>query len=120
MCCGGGAGQGGFCDGSVVKNNLPAILEMLVQSLGWEDPLERKWRLTPVFLPGKSHGWRSLVGYSPWGHKELDTTERLNTYAQLVGVSLVAEWIRICLPVQRTQVRFPVQEDSTCGGATKP
>ena len=39
MCCGGGAGV----DGSVVKNNLPAILEMLVRSLGREDPLERKW-----------------------------------------------------------------------------
>ena len=35
----------------------------------------RKWKATPVFLPGKSHGWRSLVGYSPWGCKELDTTE---------------------------------------------
>ena len=34
----------------------------------------RKWQSTPVFLPGKSHGWRSLVGYRPWGHKELDTT----------------------------------------------
>ena len=33
---------------------------------------------TPVFLPGKSHGRRSLVGYSPWGHKESDTTERLH------------------------------------------
>ena len=33
---------------------------------------------TPVLLPGKSHGQRSLVGYSPWGHKELDTTERLH------------------------------------------
>ena len=33
---------------------------------------------TPVFLPGESHGGRSLVGYSPWGHKELDTTERLH------------------------------------------
>ena len=33
---------------------------------------------TPVLLPGKSHGWRSLVGCSPWGHKELDTTERLH------------------------------------------
>ena len=31
---------------------------------------------TPVFLPGKSHGQRSLVGYSPWGHKDLDTTEQ--------------------------------------------
>ena len=37
----------------------------------------RKWQPTPVLLPGKSHGWRSLVGYSPWVHKELDTTERL-------------------------------------------
>ena len=33
---------------------------------------------TPVFLPGESHGERSLVGYSPWGHKESDTTERLH------------------------------------------
>ena len=34
-----------------------------------------KWQPTPVFLPGKSHGQRSLVGYSPWGHKESDMTE---------------------------------------------
>ena len=40
-------------------------------------PWRRKWQHTPVFLPGKSHGQRILVGYSPWGHKELDTTERL-------------------------------------------
>ena len=33
---------------------------------------------TPVLLPGKSHGWRSLVGCSPWGHEESDTTERLH------------------------------------------
>ena len=38
----------------------------------------RKWQSTPVILPGKSHGWRSMVGYSPWGHKESDTTERLH------------------------------------------
>ena len=38
----------------------------------------RKWEPTPVFLPGKSHGWRSLVGYRPWGRKESDTTERLH------------------------------------------
>ena len=35
----------------------------------------RKWQPTPVFLPGESHGQRGLVGYSPWGHKELDMTE---------------------------------------------
>ena len=37
----------------------------------------RQWHPTPVLLPGKSHGWRSLVGCSPWGREELDTTERL-------------------------------------------
>ena len=37
----------------------------------------RQWHPTPVLLPGKSHGWRSLVGCSPWGRKESDTTERL-------------------------------------------
>ena len=36
----------------------------------------RKWQPTPVFLPGKSHGRRSLVGYGPWGSKELDTDEQ--------------------------------------------
>jgi len=38
-------------------------------------PWRRKWQPTPVLLPGKSYGRRSLVGYSPWGHKELDTTD---------------------------------------------
>ena len=38
-------------------------------------PWRRKWQLTPVFLLEKSHGQRSLVGYSPWGHEESDTTE---------------------------------------------
>ena len=37
--------------------------------------MEKAMARTPVLLPGKSHGWRSLVGYSPWGHEESDTTE---------------------------------------------
>ena len=41
-------------------------------------PWRKKWQPTPVLLPGKSHGWRSLVGYSPWGRKKSDTTERLH------------------------------------------
>ena len=41
-------------------------------------PWRRKWQSTPGLLPGKSHGQRSLVGYSPWGRKESDMTERLN------------------------------------------
>ena len=38
----------------------------------------RQWHPTPVLLPGKSHGWRSLISCSPWGRKESDTTERLH------------------------------------------
>ena len=41
-------------------------------------PWRRKWQPAPVFLPGESHGWRSLVGYSPRGRKESDMTERLH------------------------------------------
>ena len=42
-------------------------------------PWKRKWQPSPVFLPGKSHGQRSLAGYSLWGHKELGMTEQLNS-----------------------------------------
>ena len=67
--------------------------ETRVRFLGWEDPLEKAifsfWQPTPVFLPGKSHGQRSLVGYSPRGSKELDTTERLHllTYEKQIDSS---------------------------------
>ena len=40
-------------------------------------PWRRKWQPTPVFLPGKVHGQRSLVGYSPWGHKEPDMPDAI-------------------------------------------
>src|SRR5574341_1244291 len=43
----------------------------------------RQWHPTPVLLPGKSHGWRSLVGCSPWGYEESDTTERLHFHFSL-------------------------------------
>ena len=55
--------------------NLPARRETSVRSLGQEDLLEKEGLPTPVFFPGKSHGQRSLAGYSPWDHKELDTTK---------------------------------------------
>ena len=50
-------------------------------------PWRRKWQPTPVFLPGESHGGRSLVGYSPWGHKESDMTERFHFTSGL-------DWVR--------------------------
>ena len=50
--------------------NLPSMQETWVRFLGWGDPWRRKWQPTPVFLPGESHGQRSLAGYSPYrGHK---------------------------------------------------
>ena len=48
-------------------------------------PWRRKWQSTPVFLPGESHGQRSLVGYSPWTHKELDTSDRVTNTFPFMG-----------------------------------
>ena len=48
-----------------------------------DTPWRRKWQPSPVFLPEKSHGQRSLVGYSPWGHKKSDITEQLSTHIYL-------------------------------------
>ena len=56
--------------------HLPTVQEMFDPWVG-KTPWRRKWQPTPVLLPGKSHGWRILVGYSPWGSIESDTTERL-------------------------------------------
>ena len=56
--------------------NLPAVQVTWVQSLGWEDPLEKEMAThSSGFLPRKFHGKRSLEGYSPWGSKESDSTE---------------------------------------------
>ena len=55
--------------------NLPAMLETWVRSLGCADPLEREWLPTPVFWPGEFHGLNS-----PWGCKEVDTTEQLSLH----------------------------------------
>ena len=52
--------------------NVPAMQETWLQSLSWKEPLEKAWPPSPEFLPGEFHGHRS-----PWGHKELDTTEQL-------------------------------------------
>ena len=54
---------------------LPTTRETQFDNWVGKIPWRRKWQPTPVFMPGKSHGPRSLVGYSLWGHKESDTTE---------------------------------------------
>ena len=61
-----------MCFRKLVRLGLHSF-SILLDHLPWR----RKWQPTPVLLPGKSHGQRSLVGYGPWDHKQLDTTERL-------------------------------------------
>ena len=56
--------------------NVGSSLWPWVGKISWR----RKWQSTPVFLLGKSHRWRSLVGYSPWDRKELDMTEQLHFF----------------------------------------
>ena len=111
--------------------NPPAMQETWVQSLVWEDPLEkgkathssilpltisfnfvrcgrpgfdpwvgkipwrRNWQPTPVLLPGKSHGRRSVVGYSPWGRKESDTTERLHFPLSMASRDIVCSFVHL-------------------------
>ena len=55
--------------------NLPAVQETWFRSRVGKILWRRAWQPTPVFLPGESHGQRSLAGYAPWDHKELDMTE---------------------------------------------
>ena len=57
------------CPGGSAGKNPPAMREAQVPSLGWAGPLKKKWRATPVFLPGESQGQRSLAGYGPWNHR---------------------------------------------------
>ena len=52
----------------------------------WSGWWRRQWHPTLVLLPGKSHGWRSLVGCSPWGHKESDTTDRLHFHFSVLCI----------------------------------
>ena len=63
--------------------HLPGMLETWVRSLGREDPLEKEMATHSSTLAWKSHGGRSLEGYSLWGRKESDTTERLHFIAEL-------------------------------------
>ena len=79
--------HGGFPGGAVVKN-FPANagdagergFDPCVRNILWR----RACQPTPVLLPGESHGQRSLMGYSPWGCKELDTIEWLSIYGQFM------------------------------------
>ena len=89
--------------------NPPAMQETWVQSLGWEDPLE-KGKATHSNILAQRIPWTI---YSPWGHQEWDMTHRLSLHfyqsriisRTLTWTSLVVQWLRICLPMQRTYVQ---------------
>ena len=66
--------------------DLPAMQETQVQSLGWEDLLEKAWQSTSVFLPGESHRQRSLAGYNLSSCMESDTTEQLTLQPIYIGM----------------------------------
>ena len=57
--------------------NQPSWLQIILQS--YNHHWEKKWQSTPLLLPGKFHGLRSLLGYSSWCHRESGTTERLHS-----------------------------------------
>ena len=79
--------------------NPPAMQEpqeTRVQSLGQEDPGGRKWQPALVFLPGKSSGQRSLVGYSPWGLKESCMTETTEHARILILFTFFNNYVAFC------------------------
>ena len=84
----------GFPGGSVVKQSACNAERPGFDPWVGKIPWRREWQPTPVFLPGKSHGQRSLVGYRPWGHKESDTTEQLTHYFPVKESS----GLHMCLP----------------------
>ena len=83
--------------------NLPKIQETWVQSLGWEDLLEKAMATHSIFLPREYHGQKVQVGYSPWGHKESDMTNTFTfqiqclLYWQAGSLTLVFTWEAWCL-----------------------
>ena len=85
-----------FPSGSEVKASACVFLECRRPGFDpWvrKIPWRRKWQPTPVFLPGESHAGRSLVGYSPWGRKESDTTERLHFHFHFQSLNELNEWM---------------------------
>ena len=80
-----------------MAKNPPTMRETCVGKIPWR----RKWQPIPVSLPGESHGQRSSVGYSPWGHQELGMIGRLSTQKMIsnyynYGTVLVPEWAQWC------------------------
>ena len=69
--------------------NPPAMRETWVQSLGWEETLEKEKLLTPVFWPGEFHGL-----YSPWGRQESNMTKQLSLYVWHALIDIVTDALK--------------------------
>ena len=72
--------QAGFRNGWGTRDQIANICWVI------EKATERQWHPTPVLFPGKSHGWRSLAGCSPWGLEEPDTNKQLHFHLSLSGI----------------------------------
>ena len=81
-------------------NPLTLLVGMQISTAIIGDYWRRKRQSTPVFLPGKSHGWKSVVGYSPWGRKESDMTEWLH----FLSLSL---WRTVWRFFKRLEIELP-------------
>ena len=117
--------QGTSLVAHMVKNPS-AMQETRVQSLGGEDSWRREWLPTPVFSPGEFHGQSILAGYSPWGRKESDTTERptlsLPTYAERVRYwwELICQLLELFFCIDSFSSFLCILFLSICLGSPKP
>ena len=91
---------------------LPAMQETRFPSLGQEDPLEKEMATHSSILPGEPQRQRSLAGYSPWGHKQLDRTERLTTSTCICEMT--------CFLLYTLPVNKPFPNKNLSPGETKP
>ena len=85
---------------------LPTMWETQVQSLVRKILWRRKWQPTPVLLPGKSHGWRSMVGYSPWSRKELDKTKQLHFLFFNFSLSKFVIYLSFTVLIPKRKIRI--------------
>ena len=89
-----------FPGGSEVNASASSAGDLVFDPWVRKIPWWRKWQPTPVFLLGKSHGWRSLVGYSPWHHKESNMTEQFhfhflfNNFLYFIGQRRKDIWLQ--------------------------
>ena len=89
--------------------NPPATQETLVDPWVGKIPWRKKWQLTPVFLPGKSHGQRILAGSSPWGHKRVRHDLEIKQQQTFSSVQSLSR-VRLCDPMNGSTPGLPVNQ----------